>query len=377
MPARPRHTLPWTLPWRVIVIGTAADIATSTLITDLAPESRVADSSWIKPGRASWAWWSHPEGPFTEATFHRFTDLAADMGWEYTLFDANWWDPGLEALVPHASSRKVASMVWTHARDFSRPDARREKLDEMVRHGAAGLKADFWCSDRQESLENVMELFRDAAERKLLVNLHGCTLPRGWHRTWPNFITAEAVLGAESYLYEQGFTGKAAELNTVLPFTRNVAGPMDYTPLALSGKIHPRLTTAAHELATAIVFTSGVIHFAEQPSVIAGLPDGARQVLRDIPARWEETRCLVGEPGRLVVFARRSGESWFIAGLNGTGRERLLELDLSEHRALARRLLIHEAENQQGEVSTSAPAVRDLWQHRLPPRGGFILRLDP
>ncbi len=166
-PDRPKYHLRWTMPWRTIVLGgNATDIATSTLVTDLAPPSRIANTSWIRPGRASWAWWSHPEGPFTEAAFNGFTDFAADMGWQYTLFDANWWDPGLAPLIRHAVSRQVAPMMWTHARDFEGIEKRRSKLDKIAGDGAVGFKADFWCSDRQETIETIQALFADAADRK-------------------------------------------------------------------------------------------------------------------------------------------------------------------------------------------------------------------
>ena len=377
-PEPPHHRLPWTLPWRAILVSDeASEIATSTLVTDLAPASRLKDESWIQPGRASWAWWSFPEGPFTEEVFHRFTDFSADLGWEYTLFDANWWDPGIEPLVRQATLRKVGAMMWTHARDYETPAKRQSKLDEVAGYGAVGVKADFWCSDRQETIDCMQSLFEDAAKRKLLVNLHGCTLPRGWHRTWPNFMTAEAVLGAESYLYESKFTAKAAELNTVLPFTRNVVGPMDYTPFALSPKRYARTTTAAHELANSIICTSGITHYADSPEVYQKLSADVVNVLRDAPARWDETRCLIGEPGRLAIFARRSGTSWFIAGISGSGEAQSFTLDLAPFASHPKRTLIHEGDDASMNFQTKPVNASGHWQHSIPPRGGFVLRLDP
>jgi hypothetical protein len=246
----------------------------------------------------------------------------------------------------------------------------------MVAAGVRGVKVDFWCSDRQESIAAMHALFAAAAERKLLVNLHGGTLPRGWQRTWPNFMTAEAVLGTESYFYESRCPEKAAELNTLLPFTRNAVGPMDYTPVAGSPKKFLRQTTAAHELATAIIFTSGIIHYADQAKFFEALPPAVLKIFRDAPARWDETRCLVGEPGRAVVFARRTGSSWFIAGLNGTDASRTLKLDLSPFKTFSKRLLIAEGTNAAMEVSTTSLPVTNDWQTMLPARGGFILRLD-
>jgi len=373
----PRHELPWTMPWRVIVLGkSAGEIATATLVADLAPASRIADTSWIKPGRASWGWWSYPDGPASAELFNGFTDFAAQMGWEYTLFDAGWWSPGLSNIVAHAGSKGVRPLAWLHAKDFYDADRRRRKLDEMVAAGIRGIKVDFWCSDRQEAIASMHALFAEAAQRKLLVNLHGCTVPRGWERTWPNFMTSEAVLGTESYFYEPRYTEKAAELNTVLPFTRNAIGPMDVTPVACSPKKFPRTTTAAHELATAIISRSGLIHYADKQEYFESLPREAVQLFRDAPARWDETRCLVGEPGRVAVFARRTGDSWVIAGLNGTGESLPVTLDLSAFRGFPQRLTITEAADAAMQVAVTPLARTPQWQHTMPPRGGFILRLD-
>lgn len=374
----PRFRLPWTLPWRVVVLGeVAGDIAMATLTTDLAPPSRIADTSWIRPGRASWAWWSHPEGPATAELFNSFTDLAADLGWEYTLFDAGWWKPGLLDIARHATSLGVVPLAWTSASDFYGARGSGRKLDEMVAAGVGGVKVDFWCSDRQEAMAAMHALFAAAAERRLVVNLHGCTLPRGWERTWPNFLTSEAVLGTESYFYDSRYPEKAAELNTVLPFTRNAVGPMDVTPVACSPKRYARITSAAHELATAIILKSGLIHYADTPEFFASLPPEAREILRNAPARWEETRCLAGEPGKEVIFARRTGGSWFVAGLNGTDHPRRVDLDLTAFAGVPQRLLVAEGADPLMQVTIHSPPPGPRWRHEMPPRGGFILRLDP
>ncbi|MFO1513140.1 MAG: glycoside hydrolase family 97 catalytic domain-containing protein [Verrucomicrobiota bacterium] len=373
----PRSALPWTMPWRVIVLGqNAGEIATSTLVTDLAPASRIKDTAWIKPGRASWAWWSHPDGPTTEQLFNEFSDFAAKMGWEYTLFDAGWWKPGLKPIADYALKKGVAPLAWLHAQDFYDAAQRNLKLDEMAVAGIRGVKVDFWCSDRQEAIAAMQDLFAEAAKRKLVVNLHGSTVPRGWQRTWPNFLSAEAVLGTESYFYESRYPEKAAELNTVLPFTRNVAGPMDITPIGCSPKKFARQTTAAHELAAALIFTSGLIHYADTPEFFASLPPEVQQVFRDAPARWDETRCLTGEPGQAVVFARRFGKSWFIAGINGTSKPHPITLDLAGFSDFQKRLMIVEGTNVNLQVTSAAVPAAKHWQHELPPQGGFILRLD-
>jgi hypothetical protein len=354
----------------------AGDIATATLVTDLSAPSRIADTSWIKPGRASWAWWSYPEGPATEKMFDDFTDFAAKMGWEYTLFDAGWWNPGLKPIASYALAKGVMPLAWLFATDFYDVEKGTKKLDEMTAAGVHGVKVDFWCSDRQEAIAAQQALMREAATRHLVVNLHGCTIPRGWQRTWPNVLSTEAVLGNESYFYEPRYTQKAAELNTVLPFTRNAVGPMDLTPVAVSPKKYGRSTTAAHELAASIIFTSGIIHYADSPEFFESLPSQVLQIFRDAPARWDETKCLIGEPGQVAVFARRSGKNWFIAGINGTGNPLPVNLDLSAFGKFHHRLLVAEGEDAKMQVAVTLLEKSDEWHHEIPPRGGFILRMD-
>ena len=366
-----------SFPWRVLGIADRdGDLITNQLVYLLESPSKIQDTSWIKPGRASWAWWSYPDGPATAERFNEFTDFAAKMGWEYTLFDAGWWTPGLKPISDHALSEGVMPLAWLFATDFYYPDRSAKKLDEIAAAGVRGVKVDFWCSDRQEAIAAQQRLMKEAAARKLAVNLHGCTIPRGWQRTWPNFLTCEAVLGTESYFYEPRYSEKAAELNTVLPFTRNAVGPMDVTPVAVSPKKYARTTTAAHELAAAIIVTSGIIHYADRPEFFESLPPAALKVFRDAPARWDETRCLVGEPGRVAIFARRSGKSWFIAGINGTTNDLSVTLDLSAFKKLSRRLMISEGTDANRQVAVSSVAGLTEWKHEIPPRGGFILRLD-
>ena len=167
---------------------------------------------------------------------------------------------------------------------------------------------------------------------------------------------------------------EAAELNTVLPFTRNAVGPMDTTPIACTPKKYSRKTTAAHELATALIFTSGIIHYADKPEFFNTLPSEAVRILQDAPARWDETRCRVGEPWRVAVFARRSGNTWFIAGINGTDTPLPVVLDLSLFNGFRHRLVITEGADASMQVSAAPLPFSNQWKHDLPPRGGFILR---
>ncbi len=331
-PVEPSSLLPWTMPWRVVVIGdTAGQIAESTLVTDLAPPSRLADTSWIKPGRASWGWWSDGYSATNADKMMAFIDLAGDMGWEHCLLDAHWWaiPPSVfkDRLVVRAKERGVVLDVWEHSSKMYDPAARRAEMDSVVALGASGLKIDFWCSDKQIAIQTYQAVLEEAAARHLMVNFHGCTVPRGWERTWPHLMSCEAVLGSESYLFFEGYPKNAPHYATVLPFTRNAVGPMDYTPVTFSDGKFPRTTTNPYELALTVVFESGIIHMADSVAAYRGLPDAPKEFLKHVPAAWDETRCLAGEPGAAVVMARRKGQEWWVGGINGTETNREQRVD--------------------------------------------------
>ena len=372
----PAATLPWTLPWRVIIIGEGAgDILLSTLITDLAPASKLDDTSWIEPGKASWSWWSHPDDHSPEI-YNQFTNLAASFGFRYTLFDAGWEKAdSAGGIIARATSQGVKPMVWGYSAAYFDPEKRRKRFKELAAMGVKGVKLDFWCSDRQEVMACFQSLFADAANEHLLVNLHGTTVPRGWHRTWPNFMTAEAVLGTESYFYESRFPDKAAEQNTLLPFTRNVAGPTDYTPFALTMRKYPRLNTAVHELATAMIYTSGIIHFADSKEVFDALPVPVRQVLKDMPATWDKTESIVAEPGEQIILARQKDRLSYIVGINGTNKVVPVKLNLANYgKGFSKFRVITEGRDPLMTFKTETYPITSAWQYAFAPKGGFIIQ---
>jgi alpha-glucosidase len=376
--ATPASTTPWALPWRVILVGEPQEFVTSTLVTDLAPPSKITDTSWITPGLASWGWLSQHEGPYKREFFDRFTDLAAEYGWEYTTFDGGWWNVDLKEISKYAREKGVKPLVWMYSGGCYDAERRREKLDYYKACGAAGVKIDFWATHLQHGMQAIRDTLKDAADRKLAVVLHGCPTPRGWQRTWPNLLSCEAVLGMESYIYDSHYPKKVAELNCVLPFTRNVVGPIDATPLRLTPLVGTqRITTAAHELATPIVFTSGVIHYADGPEAYNALPAAAQEVLREAPARWDESRCLVGEPGKKVVVARRASDVWYVAGLNGRGAATKFNLDLSAI-VDGQSLIAFTDDLEAGKLAVvEEPKAPTTWRHEVPARGGFVLVLKP
>ncbi|CAN5278866.1 glycoside hydrolase family 97 protein [soil metagenome] len=372
----PTSSLPWTMPWRVIIIGDqAGDILLSSLITDLAPASKLDDTSWIEPGKATWSWWSHPEDHSPEM-YNAFTDLAASYGFRYTLFDAGWEKANAEGgIIAKATARGIKPMVWAYSAAYFDPEKRRKKFKELAAMGVKGVKIDFWCSDRQEVMACFQSLFEDAANEHLLVNLHGTTVPRGWHRTWPNLMTAEAVLGTEHYFYEARYPVLAAEQNTVLPFTRNVAGPTDYTPFALTIRKYPRLNTAVHELATAMIYTSGIINFADSKEVFESLPVPVRQLLKDMPATWDKTESIVAEPGEQIVLSRQKDRLSYIVGINGTNKAVPVKLNLAKYaKGFSKFRVITEGENPLMSFKTETYPITSTWQYAFAPKGGFIIQ---
>ena len=323
---------PLATPWRVAIVGDLGTVVESDHVLDVSPGSNLADASWVEPGRAAWSWWSEHdvEGP---ATQREFVDYAAEEGWEYVVVDAGWTDDWVPDLIDYANERGVEVFLWNrwnggHERPLDEsppgldePDVREERLSRWADWGAAGIKVDYMNSDAQSMLQFHDDLLATAAEHELLVNFHGSTVPKGRRRRWPNLITSEAVQGAEWYK----FGGEPTPThNATLPFTRNVVGPMDYTPVTFSASL--RTTSDAHELALAIVFESGIQHLADNPDEYASRPL-AERLLRSVAAGWDETVFLRGHPGEEATLARRSGEDWFVGSIVA-GEARTVEVTL-------------------------------------------------
>ena len=341
---QPVSVLPWHTPWRVVIVGDLRTVVGSTLVTDVARPAVAKDTSWIKPGRVSWGWWSDQDSPQNGETLKTFVDLAAEMGWEYTLVDANFdiMDNGnIHDVLRHAKAKNVGVLLWynsggEHNIVTERPrgmmdqrDVRRYEFERLRKWGVKGVKVDFFQSDKQNVIELYQAILADAADYQIMVNFHGCTIPRGWSRTYPNLMSMEAVRGEECYIFDRNYPERAPWYNTVLVFTRNVIGPMDYTPVAFSDNNNPHRTTNAHELALSVVFESGWVHFADSAKSYRSLPAEVKAFLRDVPAAWDDTRLVEGFPGKYAVVARKKGDVWYIGGINGEGSARKLNLDLA------------------------------------------------
>jgi alpha-glucosidase len=344
-PVYPQSKLPWQTPWRIIAIGSLKTIVESTLGTDLAKPAIDTNTDYIKPGRASWSWVSLKDDSIVYNVQKRFIDYASDMKWEYCLIDVNWdtkigYD-SIKALVDYAASKHVGIILWYnsagswntvkyHPRDLLLTKEGREKeFSRIATMGVKGIKVDFFGGDGQSVMAYYQDILEDAAKHKLLVNCHGSTLPRGLQRTYPNLVSMEAVKGMEFVTFSQADADLQPNHCAMLPFTRNVYDPMDFTPVYFSEIPNvQRKTTQAFELALAVLFHSGVQHYAEKPEGMRAVPDYIQTLMRDIPVAWEETQFVDGYPGKYVVMARKVKDTWYIAGINGETADRALTLNL-------------------------------------------------
>lgn len=328
-------------PWRVVLAGDAATLVSSTLVDDLSRPGPQEDTSWIRPGRAAWSWLT--QGTGDPALQRDYIEFAAGLGWEYVLVDAEWdqWpeaEEAMAALAAEAGAAGVGLLLWynsggTHTlneispRDrMLDPEVRRAEMEKIAAWGVAGIKVDFFESDKQDRIRQYLDILEDAADHHLLVNFHGATVPRGWQRTHPHLMAHEAVRGAEYFRLPEVAGRPGADTHLWNVFARNVVGSMDYTPVVFEDALREGELPYAHSLAQAVLFESGLQHFADQAdhqlhkgyrAVFADHP-WLRDLLADVPVAWDDTRLLEGHPGTHAVLARRSGTTWWIAAIAGT-----------------------------------------------------------
>lgn len=330
----PESKLPWQTPWRIIAMGNLKTITESTLGTDLALPAIKTDSSFIKPGRASWSWIMSKDDFIVYDEQKKYIDYAADMHWEYCLIDAAWdkkigYDK-IKELVEYAAKKNVGVILWYNSAGawntvkytpkdlLLTHEGRIREFALLQQMGVKGVKVDFFGGDGQSFINYYQDILEDAAQYHLLVNFHGATLPRGWQRTYPNLMTTEAIYGYEMITFNQKDADTAAPHMVMSAFARNAFDPMDFTPVSLY-KI-PRIqrrTSTAFELATSVIFLSGIQHFVEGPEGMAKMPEAVKYYMQNVPVQWDDTKFIDGYPGKFYAVARRSGSKWYIAAING------------------------------------------------------------
>ena len=377
-------------PWRVVIVGTLGDVVESTLVTDVSEPCKLEDTGWIHPGVVSWVYWAYNHGSDDYNIIKKYSDLAATLHLPYVLIDAEWdrMKDGktIEDAVNYAKSKGVKPLIWynssvgwvdgapTPKYRLNKPEDREKEFAWCERIGVAGVKIDFFSGENQKNMDFCIDLMESATRHHLLVNFHGATVPRGWQRTYPNLLSTEGVYGAEWYNNVPTFTKAAASHNATLPFTRNVVGPMDYTPCAFSDSQHPHITSHAHELALTVLFESGLQHLADRPESFLAQPQDVQDFLSLLPAAWDETRFVSGYPGESCVLARRSGNTWYVAGINGTDETKTLSVPLPFIKKVREATLFADSGNK--EQPWSIETIKKLPATvTCQPRGGFILRI--
>lgn len=396
-PSTPTVAADAQTPWRILIVGeTLAPIVESTLATDVV-EPRFQIDWAPEPGRAAWSWVFLKDGETVYDTQREFVDMAADLGWEYVLVDSMWDQQigreRLRDLVRYAGEKGVGILLWYNSNGpwndapqtpkdrMYDPEIRAKEMAWLRDVGVRGLKVDFFGGDKQSGMRFYDDLLRDAARFGLSMNFHGTTLPRGWERMYPNFVTNEAVMGMEFVTFEQANADQEAEHASVLPYTRNVVGPMDFTPVILSRRLglSPdaplRRTSDAFELALPVLFFSGVQHFGITPDQLAAQPEPVAAYLRRVPATWDETRHVDGYPGRFAVLARRKGSRWYVAAINAEDAPRDVVLPgalVSELAGDARWTLLDDGDAGVEERRVE-PASDGSVTLALRPNGGAVL----
>jgi hypothetical protein len=246
----------------------------------------------------------------------------------------------------------------------------------LQKMGVAGIKVDFFGGDGQSMMKYYIDMITDAAAHNLMVNFHGATLPRGWQRTYPNLVTAEAIKGFEYVTFEQKNANEEPAHCTMLPFTRNAFDPMDFTPMSLY-RI-PRIkrkTTTAFELALSVLFLSGVQHYAETPEGMNNLPSWVKSFLRALPDSWLDVKFLDGYPGKHVVIARKGEQNWYVAGINGEDIEKEITMDLSSFKKPAYAVITDGTGNDLLSNRAFPMPANGIVKLKMKPGGGFIIFL--
>ena len=316
------------------------------------------------------------------------------MKWEYCLIDANWdTQIGYEKvkqLADYAQTKNIGILLWYNSSgDWNTTtyhpkskllthESRVKEFLKLKEMGIKEIKVDFFGGDGQSMMSYYQDILEDAAQFGLMVNCHGSTIPRGLHRTYPNLISMEAVRGFEDITFEQYNADQEANHCCILPFTRNVFDPMDFTPMCFSeGPNIKRKTTSGFELALSVIFWSGIQHYAEIPEGMAKVPDYVRNFLRELPSQWEESRFIDGFPGEFVVLARRFGNTWYVAGINGEQIEKNLQIELPFVIKTTIATLISDGDNNRS--FTTKPLKIDPRKPimiTLKGNGGFVIKVS-
>ena len=393
----PGIALPGETPWRTITVGkTLAPIVETTVPFDVVKPLYQAKGEYTY-GRGSWSWIIGMDGSTNYKEQLRYIDFSAAMGYQSVLVDALWdkqiGRDKIEELAKYGKDKGVALYLWYNSNGYwndapqtprgimDNAIARRKEMKWMQSIGIRGIKVDFFGGDKQMTMQLYEDILSDANEYGLLVIFHGCTLPRGWERMYPNFASSEAVLASENLHFSQGSCDNEAFNATLHPFIRNTVGSMDFGGSALNKYYNAdnaprgsrRVTSDVYALATAVLFQSPVQHFALAPNNLTDSPSWAIDFMKEVPTTWDEVRFIDGYPGKYVILARRHGDKWYIAGVNAQKETLKLKVNLPMFSNGEKVRLFSDDKALQGDVKQIEIGKKQELQLAIPCNGGVLI----
>lgn len=393
----PGIALPGETPWRTITVGkTLAPIVETTVPFDVVKPLYPAKGEYTY-GRGSWSWIIGMDGSTNYKEQLRYIDFSAAMGYQSVLVDALWdkqiGRDKMEELAKYGKDKGVALYLWYNSNGYwndapqtprgimNNAIARRKEMKWMQSIGIRGIKVDFFGGDKQMTMQLYEDILSDANEYGLLVIFHGCTLPRGWERMYPNFASSEAVLASENLHFSQGSCDHEAFNATLHPFIRNTVGSMDFGGSALNKYYNAdnaprgsrRVTSDVYALATAVLFQSPVQHFALAPNNLTDAPSWAIDFMKEVPTTWDEVRFIDGYPGKYVILARRHGDQWYIAGVNAQKETLKLKVNLPMFSNGEKVRLFSDDKALQGSVKQIEIGKKQELQLAIPCNGGVLI----
>jgi len=393
----PGIALPGETPWRTITVGkTLAPIVETTVPFDVVKPLYPAKGEYTY-GRGSWSWIIGMDGSTNYKEQLRYIDFSAAMGYQSVLVDALWdkqiGRDKIEELAKYGKDKGVALYLWYNSNGYwndapqtprgimDNAIARRKEMKWMQSIGIRGIKVDFFGGDKQMTMQLYEDILSDANEYGLLVIFHGCTLPRGWERMYPNFASSEAVLASENLHFSQGSCDNEAFNATLHPFIRNTVGSMDFGGSALNKYYNAdnaprgsrRVTSDVYALATAVLFQSPVQHFALAPNNLTDAPAWAIDFMKEVPTTWDEVRFIDGYPGKYVILARRHGDKWYIAGVNAQKETLKLKVNLPMFSNGEKVRLFSDDKVLQGSVKQIGIGKKQELQLTIPCNGGVLI----
>ena len=393
----PGIALPGETPWRTITVGkTLAPIVETTVPFDVVKPLYQAKGEYTY-GRGSWSWIIGMDGSTNYKEQLRYIDFSAAMGYQSVLVDALWdkqiGRDKIEELAKYGKDKGVALYLWYNSNGYwndapqtprgimDNAIARRKEMKWMQSIGIRGIKVDFFGGDKQMTMQLYEDILSDANEYGLLVIFHGCTLPRGWERMYPNFASSEAVLASENLHFSQGSCDNEAFNATLHPFIRNTVGSMDFGGSALNKYYNAdnaprgsrRVTSDVYALATAVLFQSPVQHFALAPNNLTDAPSWAIDFMKEVPTTWDEVRFIDGYPGKYVILARRHGDKWYIAGVNAQKETLKLKVNLPMFSNGEKVRLFSDDKALQGGVKQIGIGKKQELQLTIPCNGGVLI----